>query len=212
MATLDKETLKSKFADGQKPRGEDFSDLIDTIQSGIPEVSTTLVPVSAQIATEGTDTTGFVSPSGVKAYVDGQRATQGEAQAGTGHEKLMTPLRAKEAISFQVPPLITIASNSVLNTLRNGVSTAYNTLKKLYNYINSNFYNRSQSDSRYDRKIDNISGTRISSGINASNVTTGTLSSTRIPNLDTSKITSGFLSGQSYHKRHQTHPTLQQAS
>ena len=60
-----------------------------------------------------------------------------------------------------MPPLITTASNSVLNTLRNGVLTTYNTLQKLYNYITNSFYNRSQSDSRYDRKTDNISGSRI---------------------------------------------------
>ena len=101
MATLDKETLKRKFADGEKPTGEDFSDLIDTIQSGSAEVSTTIVPVSDQTASEGTNTTGFISSSGVKAYVDGQRATQAEAQAGTSNDKLMTPLRTDESINFR---------------------------------------------------------------------------------------------------------------
>ena len=71
--------------------------------------------------------------------------------------------------------------------------TAYNTLKRLYDYINNNFYNRSQSDARYDRRTDNIAGNRITSGINANNVTAGTLSSTRIPSLDASKITAGEL-------------------
>ena len=49
MATLDKETLKSKFEDGQKPTGTDFSDLIDTIQLGEAEVSTFIVPVLDQV-------------------------------------------------------------------------------------------------------------------------------------------------------------------
>ena len=69
MATLDKETLKSSFADGEKPTGEDFSDLIDTIRSGSPEVATSIVPVSKPVVfvAAATNTTGFVSPSGVKA-------------------------------------------------------------------------------------------------------------------------------------------------
>ena len=47
--------------------GFDFSDLIDTIQSGTPEVATSIVPVSEPVAAAATNTTGFVSPSGVKA-------------------------------------------------------------------------------------------------------------------------------------------------
>ena len=81
MAILDKETLKQQFADGKKPTGEDFSDLIDTIQSGAPEVATSIVPVSDAVAAGGENTTGFVSPSGVKAYVNGQLATAGEAES-----------------------------------------------------------------------------------------------------------------------------------
>ena len=146
MAKKTAEELKKVFADGERPTGDDFSDLIDSTHGGGTE--TTIVPVSEQIAQAGTNSTGFVSPAGVKAYVEGQKATKGEAEAGTSHGKLMTPLRTKEALTAQVSPLLTTFKSSVLG----GISATYNTLKKVFDYVNSTFYTRSQSDTRYERK------------------------------------------------------------
>ena len=146
MAKKTAEELKKVFADGERPTGDDFSNLIDSTHGG--GTSATIVPVSTQIAQNGTNSTGFVSPAGVKAYVDAQKATKGEAEAGLDNNKLITPLRAKEAITTQVTPLLTTLKNSVLG----GVSTTYNTLQKLLAYVISNFYTRSQSDTRYERK------------------------------------------------------------
>ena len=122
MATLDKQSLKQKFSDGAKPTGEDFADLIDTIQSGAPSESAPSLPVSEQAAAEGTDTTGLASPSGVKAHVDSRLATQAEAQAGTDSAKLMTPLQTKEAISTQVPSF----TNALRSSILGDISSAYN--------------------------------------------------------------------------------------
>ena len=137
------------------------------------------MPVSDQVAAEGTNTTGFVSPSGVKAYVNGQQATQGEAEASTSNEKLMTPLRTKQAVATQVPPLITSATNGLLG----GVFATYNTLQKLYTYITNSFYNAHQSDARYDKKTDTISGTRLQH-IDASKITSGRFLQERLPLTD----------------------------
>ena len=178
MATLDKETLKSRFADGEKPTGEDFSDLIDTIRSGAAEGGTSTLPVSDAVSAEGTNTTGFVSPSGVKAHVDGRRATHAEAHEGADHRKLMTPLRVKQAITFQVTPGIAEVKDSLLD----GVATTYNTLRKLYDYITSKFYSRTDSDRLFDKKTDRIAGGRIASGINAAHISSGRLSADRLPN------------------------------
>ena len=131
MATLDQASLKQQFKDGAKPTGQDFADLIDTIQSGAPTEGTAPTPVSSQVAIEGTDTTGLVSPAGLKAHIDARLSEKGEAEAGTDATKLMTPLRTKEAISSQASPLITAAKNSLLG----GVISSYNTLYKLYAYL-----------------------------------------------------------------------------
>ena len=92
----------------------------------------------------------IASGAGLKAHVDSRLATPGETTSGTSHEKLMTPRRTREAIDAQVPSFI----NTLRNTLLGGVSSSYNTLRKLYNYITNSFYNRSQSDARYDRRTD----------------------------------------------------------
>ena len=172
MATNDRTDLKERFADGQTPSGTDFSELIDEIRTQTPTETATALPVSTEVAADGTDTTGLVSPSGVKAHIDSRLATPAEAQVGDSHEKLMTPLRTKEAINLQVPSFITTAKNSILG----GIFSTYDTLYKLYTYIRTNYYNRATSDARYDKQTDNISGTSITSGINASKITTGTLS------------------------------------
>ncbi len=184
MATIDKQSLKQKFRDGAKPTGTDFADLIDTIQSGAPSESAPPLPVSNSVAEEGTDTTGLVSPAGVKAQIDSRLVTQAEAQAGRDNTKLMTPLRTREAINLQVPLLITTATNRILG----GISSAYNTLQKLYTYITNSFYNRSQSDARYDRRTDRISGSRIVRGVNAGVITEGTLSNDRLSNITNTQI------------------------
>ena len=148
MAQKTAEELKKVFADGKRPTGDDFGDLIDSTHGG--GTQTTIVPVSKQIAEAGTNSTGFVSPAGVKAYVDGQKATKGEAEVGVSEDKLMTPLRTKEALTSQVTPLLTTLQNTILG----GISTTYDTLQKLLTYLNNTFYTKTQSDALYVKKAE----------------------------------------------------------
>ena len=182
---LDKASLKSKFADGKKPTGEDFSDLIDTIAAGTP-TATTVTTASKSAAIAGTDNTRPVTPAGVKAHVDERLANEGQATGGGRAPKgtnrwLMTPERTKQAIAAQVPAFITAAKAAILG----GVSASYDTLQKLFNYITNSFYNRTQSDARYDQKTDTLAASRL----------TGTLDEARIPNLSPSKLKANNLDG-----------------
>ena len=186
MATTDRIDLKERFSDGKTPTGADFSELIDEIRSATTVTSSTALPVSTDVAVEGTDTTGLVSPAGVKAHVDNRLATRGEAEAGTTHEKMMTPLRTRQAINQQVPSF----RDTAIRAVRGRVNGAYDTLLKLYNYITNSFYNRAQSDDRYDKKMDSISGSRITSGINAVNVTVGKLPDSTLPLISNVQIAS----------------------
>ena len=181
---LDRASLKSKFADGKKPTGEDFSDLIDTIAAGTP-TATTVTTASKSAAIAGTDNTRPVTPAGVKAHVDERLANEGQATAGRAapagtNRWLMTPERTKQAIAAQVPAFVNAAKNTILG----GVLSSYDTLKKLFDYINNSFYNRTQSDARYDRKTDSLAASRLS----------GTINKDRIPGLPASKLRSGTLS------------------
>ncbi len=149
MSVLDKENLKAKFSNGQKPTGEDFSDLIDSIQIGTPD-SGNIIPVSNQIAITGTDSTGVLSPAGLAAHINSRLATQGAAETGvatrTGqHATLMTPARTSQAISYQVPSLV----EQGIYRLRDGVSSSYNTLRKMFLLIVNHYYSRTRSDMRY---------------------------------------------------------------
>ena len=171
-SSTDKEALKSRFSDGKKPTGKDFSNLIDSINT---ETGTgSFEPVSITKAVQGSDNTGGISALGLKKHVNQRLATEAEATRGakntdggasserdsTGLPLLMTPYATKSAFNSLIASRVLQLKNEILG----GVETALNTLKKLITHIRANYYTRIQSDGRYDITSTPLSTARIASG------------------------------------------------
>ena len=175
MALKTKAQLKVTFSDGKKPDGQDFADFIDSSVTGSGGGTAQLPPpVSKQVAEAGTAVEGYASPKGLTEHFEAREATLGQTNAASDVPVWMSPLRTLQSIQ-----------KFALGT----VATSVNTLGKLYNFLRSYYYNRTQSDARY-----------IQSGSGGGDVTAHAATSNEIlVGTDTTKVvTPKGLSGATY--------------
>ena len=100
MPNISIDTLKMRFSTGNKPTEEDFHNLIDTLLTGGISAGEALSLLSPRLTAFGLDTTHAVSAAGVAAYVSEKLASYGEARAASSNEKIMTPRRTREYITY----------------------------------------------------------------------------------------------------------------